>query len=589
MRARRRGAAGALVIASALVLTACGGGGDSGSKKSDDSTKTSAGSSAASDSTSPATKPGKIATSELFDINLTPRDQVKDGGTITLAIDQFSTQWNYNQTNGPEAATSSVITTMLPSPFLTKADGSFAPDPNYVSSFKLTSAPKQVVTLELNPKAVWSDGTKVTAADYVAEWSALNGKNTAYQIASSTGYDQIGSVKQGKAPTEVVISFDKPFGDWKTLFSPLYPAAVNKSPKTFNTGLVGKLPLSAGPFIEQKLDKAAQTVTVKRNARWWGPAPKLDTIVFRSMDREAEAGAFVNGETDALGIGSNASNYKQAKDVKDVAFHKSLGTAYSHFILNGEAADLKDVRVRQAIVMGLDRKVIAESSLKGLPVDPLLLVNHFYLPGQAAYQDNAGEFGKFDPDRAGSLLDAAGWKKDGDYRKKDGKTLDISFTIPSGNPVADNFVTLATVMLKNIGIKVTTASVATSKFFDDYVLPGKYEMSGFQWEVSSSPASSAKSIFQMPTKPAKGPEQVYQNFARVGTKQIDGLFDQAIQQLDPVKAAASLNQADKLIFAEAIIDPLYLTPNIIATKKNLCNYGAATFATTTWQDVGFHK
>lgn len=589
---------GTAAVASALVLAACGGGGnDSKSAKKSDSSASDVGPTAVPNqkSSASATKatgtaaPAPSQRSALSDINATPRDQVKDAGTATFPIDQFSTQWNYNQTNGPEAATASVITTMTGSPFTTQADGTLTADPNYVASFKLKTTPKQVVTLELNPKAVWSDGKKITAADYIAQWKALSGKNPAYQIASTTGYDQIGSVVQGKSPTEVVVTFASTFGDWKTLFSPLYPAAVNNDPKTFNSGLIGKLPSSSGPFVLQKLDKSAQTVTVKRNPTWWGDPGKLDSIVFRAMDRTAEPGAFVNGETDELSVGSQASNYKQAKGVKDVVFHIALGANYTQMTFNAEAPVLKDARVRQAIVLGIDNQAIANSQLKGLPIKPILLKSHFYLPGQQGYADNAGKYATSDADAAGKLLEAAGWKTDGQYRKKDGKTLEVGFTVPNGNPVSDNIVTVTTALLQRIGVKLNRTPVDTNKFFDDYVFTGQFDMTGFQWGYSSAPASQLKSIFQRPTKGAGGKEQIYQNFSRLGSKQIDGLLNKAIAQTDPLKAAQSLNAADKIIYDEAILDPIYLTPNIVATKKNLCNYGATTFAGVKWADVGFHK
>ena len=54
-----------------------------------------------------------------------------------------------------------------------------------------------MVTYELNPKAIWYDGTPITAADYIAQWKASNGTNHAYQISASSGYDQIESVVEG--------------------------------------------------------------------------------------------------------------------------------------------------------------------------------------------------------------------------------------------------------------------------------------------------------------------------------------------------------------------------------------------------------
>src|SRR4030095_12614921 len=104
----------------------------------------------------------------------------------------------------------------------------------------LVTSPKQVVTYKLNPKAVWYDGTPISAADFIAQWKALNGTNPAYQTSSNTGYNQIESVVQGADKFEVVVTFKTPFADWKSLFWPLYPASTNSDPTAFNTVWKGK-------------------------------------------------------------------------------------------------------------------------------------------------------------------------------------------------------------------------------------------------------------------------------------------------------------------------------------------------------------
>lgn len=60
----------------------------------------------------------------------------------------------------------------------------------------------------------------------------------------------------------------------------------------------------------------------------------------------------------------------------------------------------------------------------------------------------------------------------------------------------------------------------------------------------------------------------------------------AAQSLDPTEANKLGNQADKAIFQEVMIDPLFLTPLLVAQNAKLMNYGASTFGTTDWTMVG---
>ncbi|MGH3416950.1 MAG: ABC transporter substrate-binding protein, partial [Actinocrinis sp.] len=182
------------------------------------------------------------------DINPVDRAKLKQGGTLTWPMDQFSTQWNYNEVDGPETSTNDVILSLMPSPFHFTAGGTAFADTDYLAGEPTvaTVGGKQTVTYELNQKAKWSDGTPITEADYAAQWKALNGTDSKFDVASTTGYAQISNVAQGKDPYEVVVTFSQNFADWKSLFSPLYPASANATPDAFNKGWLNKIPITAG-------------------------------------------------------------------------------------------------------------------------------------------------------------------------------------------------------------------------------------------------------------------------------------------------------------------------------------------------------
>ena len=578
------------VVALAIVAAACGGGGDKKSGSGDKDTS-AASSSAASSGASKSSAPSKTAAggndstgAKLVDINATPYDQVKDGGTFTQAIDQMSTQWNYNQLNGPEASTNAVTSPLMPTTYLGKADGTIVNDPDYVTSWKLVTAPKQVVTYELNPKAKWSNGTSITAADFIAQYKALNGKTKGYDVASTTGYDRIGTVAQGKTKFEVVVTFAKPYSDWTTLFSPLYPAATNSTPAAFNKSYLNKIPVTAGPFKLSKLDLGAKTVTLVRNPAWWGRKPKLDSLVFRTLTIQATPDAFANGEIDTFDVGPDRDAYKRAKGVKNSAIRESGSLNFRHVTFNGTSPTLKDVNVRKAVEMAIDRGAIAKSDLEGLGWSTSTLNNHIYMPGQKGYQDNAGDAGKYDKDAAGKLLDNAGWKMDGQYRKKAGKVLNLSLVIPTGVPVSANEATLITAMLGQVGVKVTTNAVPSDPFFDDYVSPGKFDLTVFSWLGGIQPISGAVSLYQKPTG-----NDIHQNFARIGTTEIDSSFNAALEMLDPAKQIVEANKIDSMIWQQVMILPFYQRPTITAVKSNLVNFGSATFLSTDYTSVGFSK
>ena len=143
-------------------------------------------------------------------------------------------------------------------------------------------------------------------------------------------------------------------------------------------------------------------------------------------------------------------------------------------------------------------------------------------------------------------------------------------------------------MLKQVGIKVELETVPSDAFFDDYVIPGNYDITPFSWIGTPFPVSSAISIYEKPVKDAGGELQVQQNFARIGTAAIDGLMAKAAASLSQDKQAFEyLNQADKLIWQEGHSLTLYQRPQITAVKASLANVGSYGFQSIPYTDIGF--
>ena len=164
------------------------------------------------------------------DVNEQPVAKLKKGGTFVWAINNLPDNFNTSQIDGNTADTSYIMSATLPGFFSVDKTGALVVDKNYASSVELTSKKPQVVTYTLNPKAVWSDGKPVGLADFVGMWKANNGSNTAYESVSTTGYEDIASVKAGKSKGQIVVTFKNIYADWQGLFGGLLPASLTATP-----------------------------------------------------------------------------------------------------------------------------------------------------------------------------------------------------------------------------------------------------------------------------------------------------------------------------------------------------------------------
>ena len=544
----------------ALAVTGCSGGsGGSGGSGSDDS--------------------GKKTLPTSAQINPKPVSDLEDGGTLRLPISQWVSQWNYNQVDGPlvDAATIEQATM----PYVYTIDGKGAPtlDTDYVSKAEVTSDDPLTISYTINDKAKWNDGSEITWRDFENEWKTTNGTDKAYLIAGSTGYEDISSVTKGATDKDVVVKFSTPFSDWKSLFSPLYPASQTSTPDQFNNGYKGKVPVSSGPYKITDLNETAGTVTMKPDENWWGDKPKLDQVIFRSLDGNADVDAYLNKEIDSV-LTTTSERFDRVKNAKNTKILASTSAQYTHvdFSTNGL---LKDKQLRLAIQHAVNRDALAQVIGGTLPYKLGTLDNHLFLSTDKGYKSNTKPNGDFDVEKAKKLLDDDGWKTDGTYRTKGGKQLAIAITIQSGAPVSQQLAQVMQQQLKEIGVKLTLKSVATDDFFEQYVTPGNYDMTIFVWGGTGF-HSSAATIY---TSGATG-----QNYGRVSSSAIDTLTKQALSEPDSDKANVIWNKIDKQVWSIGHSMPITAKPALVAQNPKLANYGAFAGAQNIdWTKVGFTK
>lgn len=236
------------------------------------------------------------------DIAPAARARLKDGGTVRWAVDAMPGTFNAFQADA-NGATERITGAVLPTLFTVDGRGVPHRNADYLDAADISARePKQVVTYKINPRARWSDGRAVGAADFQAQWEALRGKDNAYWTARNAGYDRIDKVEQGAGPHEVKVTFGRPYADWQSLFTPLYPKSVMGDPNAFNDGAREQLPVVAGPFAVQERDADDGTVTLVRNRKWWGAPARLDRLVLTVVPAGKRAAALAAGALDVAEI-----------------------------------------------------------------------------------------------------------------------------------------------------------------------------------------------------------------------------------------------------------------------------------------------
>ena len=203
---------------------------------------------------------------------------------------QAPTGCNPNTPVGDTPGTQTVLAGVLPSPYVVDASGMPMANADLTVSSELVNTKPETIIYTLNPKAVWSDGVPITAADFKYAWEEQRGDpvESSPDVSSIAGYRDIASVVGSNGGHTVTVKFKTTFADWQMLFDNLVPAHVmekvgwNPTCSTVNPAI----DLSGGPFKLGSVTPSA--ITLVQNPKWWGTPANARSITVHIASSTAQ-------------------------------------------------------------------------------------------------------------------------------------------------------------------------------------------------------------------------------------------------------------------------------------------------------------
>lgn len=290
----------------------------------------------------------------------------------------------------------------------------------------------KTLTIKLNPDAIWSDGTPLTAEDFVFTYEMyVSDQNV---VASAYPYADFVESVEAQDDQTLVVNFTEAFAPWSTnifdndvlpkhILEPIF-----ESEGTLDTAEWNRAPtVGFGPFVFKEWESGSHII-FEKNPNWHGEPAKVDQIFIRiTPDDAAQEAAIKAGDTD-IGVfldysqvdGINASGQATVVAVPsgyDEGWFINFDPETTH-------PAMLDVNVRRAIALATNREQITQDLLKGL-TQPA-----------ATFWDTTPPYGNpdlepypYDPEEAARLLDEAGWvDSNGDgTRDKDGVELVLRY------------------------------------------------------------------------------------------------------------------------------------------------------------------
>ncbi|WP_369136834.1 ABC transporter family substrate-binding protein [Modestobacter versicolor] len=554
MKLSKRGAVFiATGVTGAMALTACGGGSDSGD------------------------------------------DEASSGGSGRVVYGE-STDWPENLfpliAAGNATSVANIEAQLFPQVYLVQPDLTLEWNEELLTEEPTSevSGETQTVTYKLNPDAVWSDGEPITAEDFEFSWNLQRSSDPAdggcASLLSTTGYEQVTAV-EGSDDGTVTVTLGSPFADWKALFSgsnnPVFPAhvldkgdpAANCEAVTTGWPIADGIPsdISGGPWQLKKenINNGQQIVVLTPNEAYWGEKPKLEQLVIQGIgnDPTTAVQGLSSGELNMIYPQPQLDLVDQIADLEpNVVSDVNFGLSFEHVDFNTTDPLLSDVRVRQAFAMALDRQEIVDQTVGQFSSDAQVLDNRIWLNTQPQYEDTAPEqYQQPNAEAAKALLTEAGWAQGSDgIFAKGGQRLSLRIDTTANNPLREQTINVMIPQLKEAGIEASFN--ANPDIFAGADKPTSLEAGGFQvalfaW-VGSPFISGTPPIYLSPQGDAIG-----QNYARIGTPEIDALFAEWTTLTEDSEIADTGNEIDRLLWEQMGTIPLYQKPTFIAYSSTI--------------------
>ncbi len=432
-------------------------------------------------------------------------------------------------------------------------------------------------TFHIRSNAKFSDGTPVTADDVAFTYTVM--ADPAYaqdgsQDISGVGIKGFNAYNSGSAtsvsgikvvdPSTIEFTLNKPNSSAlvqlggmgimsKAYYGKGYTKGNLKSIEALNSA-----PMGCGQYIFKSF-KPGQEVDLVANDNYYRGKPKIKNIIYKVTTDTNRVTELTSGDTDIDMEAGSPQYYQQLEAAGFLNIQTFPTNGYGYIGLNDKDPILSDVRVRQALAYGLNRKEVVSAVYKqyadvmNIPVSKVSPT--FTTSGVTDYT--------FDPAKANKLLDEAGWKKGADgIRQKDGKILQLNFLASNPNVVNDALIPIAEKDYQDIGIKF----VPETMDFNTVLSKAKsynYQMLFIASGLTSDPTTDLQISYG--TKGA-------QNYSQYSNPALDKAISDAYGQLNAAKRTTILQGAYKIVNNDLPSIPLYQRKDLWAISSRVTGF-----------------
>ncbi len=406
----------------------------------------------------------------------------QSGGTISLAT---TSKLNLDPLMANDEETKAILSIIYEG--LVRIDGQGMLQPALAESWQIDEDGK-TYTINLRTDVKWHNGETFSAADVKATFDRIKELKKSVKKGERPDFAEFDNVQSYEALDEntFIISLYKPDADFlygmtRGILSASFIETLKVSKGTEKTALEY---IGTGPF--KVVSKLSDSVSLRRNDDYFSEKPYIEEINIKNFpDNIAIKEAFNKRAIDMINI--EPEDWNVFHEMEDVYLLQYPSRYFEFIAVNLTNPILSDVKVRQAILMGIDRnRILQDTTLgRGLVIDGPIL------PYSWAFNSNMQHI-MYNKRTAAQKLKEAGWEdedNDGILEKTIGKKkykLAFELLVNTSNGARYQTASHVEKDLKELGISVKLTNVTWDEL-KSKVMSKKYDTAIMGWKLAPNP------------------------------------------------------------------------------------------------------
>ncbi len=418
-------------------------------------------------------------------------------------------------------------------------------------------------TFNLHQGVKFSNGQELTAADVVYTFNTIETSEADIAPFRPRFY-------QGETPIKfeaaddytVVATLTEPNASFFTDIS--VPIIPNNSleGQDLRTGEFNRDPVGTGPFKVAEW-VTGESITLEANENYFKGRPCVDRIIFRIIpDLDAQVNALLTGELDFM-LNVPGASVEQFKTNPDFTVTIADYDSLFQIFFNNDRDQFKDKRIRQALMIAIDRQALVDSVRQGYGA----VHNSHFDSSVPFYADDKQGGYDYDPVRAGEILDEVGIKDvDGDgIRDLDNKPWVVNLlSFQEGFRDYFTYATVVQAYWQDIGVQVELETRDTStlitQLYQERKLDKPFDLMVSGWSAIGPEPNSYANFYI--TTPELGP-----NLENYDNAEVNELFASARTSTDSAERMKIYEQIEAILWEELPTLPLYRNQNPVVISN----------------------